>query len=118
MSALTTVLESAYEAFNAGDAVAIGPFIHPDATWPDTLETGEALIGRDAVIDHFRRLLTTLRPNIHLIAVIEESADALTVDAQYAVETPDGQIWSDTRAKLIYHFRDGLISGMTILSGF
>jgi ketosteroid isomerase-like protein len=118
VSTLTIVLKSAYEVFNAGDAAAIGPFIHPDATWPNTLETGEPLVGRDAVIDHFRRLLTTLRPNIHLIAVIDESADALTVDAQYAVETPDGQIWSDTRARLIYHFQDGLISGMTILSGF
>lgn len=118
MSALRTVLERAYEAFNAGDAAGIEPFIHTDATWPNTLETGEALIGREAVVDHFRRLLTTLRPNIHLITVTEETADALTVDAQYAVETPDGQIWSDTRAQLTYHFRDGLISGMTILSGF
>ena len=49
---------------------------------------------------------------------VQETADALTVEAQYAVETQQGQIWSDTRARLTYHFRDGLLTGMTILSGF
>jgi nuclear transport factor 2 (NTF2) superfamily protein len=118
MSGLRDLLEEAFEAFNARDPAPLHRFIHPDATWPNTLETGEDLVGRDAVLAHFARVLATLHPNIQLISVIEETADALTVEAQYAVESDQGQLWSDTRARLTYHFRDGLLSGMTILSGF
>lgn len=118
MSALRTVLEEAFAVFNARDVAALRRFIHPDATWPNTLETGEDLIGQDAVLSHFGRVFAAIRPNIQLIAVLAETEDALTVEAQYAVETEQGQIWSDTRARLTYHFRNGLLSGMTILSGF
>ena len=118
MTTLREVLEEAFAVFNSCEAAELRRFIHPDATWPNTLETGEILIGQNAVLAHFSRLFSTIRPNIQLIAVIEEAEDALTVDAQYAVETEEGQVWSDTRARLTYHFRDGLLSGMTILSGF
>jgi hypothetical protein len=118
MSALLTVLEAAFTEFNTRNADGLSRLIHPDATWPNTLETGENLVGHEAVMRHFARVFATIRPNIELIAVIKETADALTVDAQYAVETEHGQVWSDTRARLTYHFRDGLLSGMTILSGF
>lgn len=118
MTTLREVLEEAFAVFNRCDAAELRRFIHPDATWPNTLETGEILIGQNAVLAHFSRLFSTIRPNIQLIAVIEETADTLTVDAQYAVETEHGHVWSDTRAQLAYHFRDGLLSGMTILSGF
>ena len=118
MTALRTVLEDAFAVFNAHDAEGLHRFIHPDATWPNTLETGETLVGKAAVTGHFARVFATIRPNIQLIEVTEETPDALTVEAQYAVETQQGQIWSDTRARLTYHFRDGLLTGMTILSGF
>lgn len=118
MSPLSAVLEAAYAVFNTHDAPGLRRFIHPEATWPDTLEADHANVGQDAVIAHFARVFDTLRPNIHLIEVIEETDESLTVEAQYAVETEDGQVWSDTRARLTYHFRDGLLSGMTILSGF
>lgn len=118
MSALRAVLEDAFAVFNAHDAAALRRFVHPDATWPNTLETGEDIIGQEAVLGHFARVFAAIRPNIQLITVLKEDDDSLTVEAQYAVQTDQGQIWSDTRARLIYHFRDGLLSGMTILSGF
>lgn len=118
MSALRVILEHAYEAFNAQDTGRMAVFVHPDAAWPNTMATGEAIIGKDAVISHFERVFATLRPNIQIISVTAETAGSLTVEVQYAVETVDGQVWSDTRAELCYHFRDGLITGMTILSGF
>lgn len=118
MSPLRKVLEDAYAVFNTHDAAALRPFVHPEAVWPNTLETNEPICGLEAVISHFARVFATLRPNIQLIAVIAETDDSLTVDAQYAVETAHGQIWSDTRARLTYHFKEGLLSGMTILSGF
>ena len=50
--------------------------------------------------------------------VLDETGDSMTVEAQYLVEDHQGHIWSDTRATLTYHFRDGLLSGMTIIGGF
>ena len=117
MSRLLTVLEQAYEAFNARDLARLRPLVHPQATWPNTLEDGSPLVGKEAVMGHFGRMFATMTPNIHVIEVIQETTDALTVAAQYAVERRAGQVWSDTRARLTYHFRDGLLAGMTFLSG-
>lgn len=118
MSALQAMLDEAYEAFNAQDLARVREAIHPDAVWPNTLEEGPPLVGKEAVIGHFARIFATIRPNIQLIRVVDETPDTLTVEAQYAVESPEGRIWTDTRARLTYHFRDGLLSGMTIVEGF
>jgi hypothetical protein len=117
MSRLLTVLERAYEAFNARNLARLRSLMHPEATWPNTLEDGALLVGKEAVMGHFGRIFATMTPNIHVIDVIDETIDALTVDAQYSVESRNGHVWSDTRARLTYHFRDGLLTGMTILSG-
>jgi len=118
-SALETVLHEAFEAFNAADAARLRPLFHDDATWPDTLHDIErSLVGKEAVIGHFTRMFATILTNIQLIRVVAETPDSLTVETQYAVETRDGRIWTDTRATLTYHFRDGLLSGMSVVSGF
>lgn len=117
MSTRQAVLEEAYDAFNRRDLARIRPLIHPDAIWPNTLENGEPLTGKEAVLGQFARIFATIRPNIALIRVLEETTDALTVEAQYSVESPDGRVWTDTRATLTYHFRDGLLTGLTIVDG-
>lgn len=118
MTTRQAMLEEAYDAFNRRDLARIRPLIHPDAVWPNTLEDGEPLAGKEAVLSQFARIFATIRPHIALIRVLEETADALTIEAQYAVESPDGHVWNDTRATLTYHFRDGLLTGMTIVDGF
>lgn len=118
MSTRQAVLEKAFDAFNTRDLTRIRPLIHPEAVWPNTLESGPPLVGKEAVMGHFGRIFATFVPSIELIQVLEETADALTVEAQYAVESLDGHVWTDSRATLIYHFRDDLLSGMTIVGGF
>ncbi|KQV57729.1 MULTISPECIES: nuclear transport factor 2 family protein [unclassified Caulobacter] len=117
MTAPQALLDEAYDAFNARDLARMRPLIHAEAAWPNTLEDGPPLAGREAVIGHFARIFATILPNIQLIRVVAETADTLTVEAQYSVESSDGHVWSDTRATLTYHFRDGLLSGMTIVGG-
>nr|WP_295110813.1 nuclear transport factor 2 family protein [uncultured Caulobacter sp.] len=118
MSALRDLLEEAYEAFNAHDAARLRPLFHDEATWPNTLDDCGDPVGKEAVLAYFARIFATIIPNIQLIDVVEETADSLTTDAQYSVETREGHIWTDTRARLVYHFRDGLLVGQTILDGF
>lgn len=117
MSALQAVLEEAYHAFNTRHLAGIRAILHPDVVWPDTLESGPGFIGREATMAQFAHIFATIVPNIELIRVLEETADALTVESQYSVESPDGHVWTDTRATLTYHFRDGLLSGLTIVGG-
>ncbi len=117
MSALQAVLEEAYRAFNARDLAAIRTVLHPDVIWPDTLEDGASLVGREATLGQFARIFATIAPHIDLIRVLEETADALRVESQYSVESLDGRVWTDNRATLIYHFRDGRLSGMTVVGG-
>ena len=113
------VLDEAFEAFNARDLARLRPLFHDNVVWPDTLHDAEtAIVGKEAVIGHFARMFATILANVQLIRVIEESPNSLAVEAQYSVESPDGRIWTDTRAALTYHFKDGLLSGMTIVSGF
>jgi len=118
MSASQAVLEKAFEAFNARDLAGIRAALHPEVIWPDTLESGPPFVGREAAMAQFAHIFATIVPNIELIRVLEEGANTLTVEAQYSVESPDGHVWTDTRATLTYHFRDGLLSGMTIVGGF
>ena len=73
MSRLLTVLEQAYEAFNARDLARLRPLVHPQATWPNTLEDGSPLVGKEAVMGHFGRMFATMTPNIHVIEVIQET---------------------------------------------
>jgi len=117
MSALQAVLEEAYRAFNARDLAGIRAILHPDTVWPDTLEGGASFVGREATLGQFARIFATIVPHIELIRVLEETADTLRVESQYSVESPDGHVWTDNRATLTYHFRDGLLSGMTIVGG-
>ncbi|HWU78842.1 MAG TPA: nuclear transport factor 2 family protein [Caulobacter sp.] len=118
MTTPQALVDEAYDAFNARDLARMRPLIHAQAVWPNTLEDGPPLVGREAVIGHFARIFATMLPNIQLIRVVEETTDTLTVEAQYSVESHDGHVWTDTRATLTYHFRDGLLSGMTIVGGF
>jgi hypothetical protein len=117
MRTLSQVLEEAYEAFNARDMAGIRAALHPEVVWPDTLEGGPPFVGLEATMAQFAHIFATIVPNIALIRVLSESADALTVESQYSVESPDGHIWTDNRATLTYHFRDGLLSGLTIVGG-
>jgi ketosteroid isomerase-like protein len=117
MSALQAVLERAYHAFNARDLAGIRAILHPEVVWPDTLQSGPAFVGREATMAQFAHIFATIVPNIELIRVLEETPDSLHVESQYSVESPDGHIWTDTRATLTYHFRDGLLAGLTIVGG-
>jgi len=118
MSALLAVLEEAFEAFNTRDLAGIRAVLHPDVVWPDTLESGPSFVGLEATMAQFAHIFATIVPNIQLIRVLSDTADALTVEAQYSVESPDGHVWTDTRATLTYHFHGRLLSGMTIVGGF
>ena len=111
-SKLQAVLAEAYDAFNAQDLARLRPLFHAAVVWPNTLEISEPLDGREAVMSYFARIFATILPNIQLIQVLEETGDALTVEAQYSVESPDGHVWTDTSARLIYHFRDGVLLGL------
>ena len=117
MSTLQAVLEEAYDAFNRRDLAGVRAALHPDVIWPDTLESGPPFVGREAAMAQFAHIFATIIPNIALIRVLSETADALSVEAQYSVESPDGHVWTDTRATLTYHFKDGLLSGLTIVGG-
>lgn len=117
--ALEAVLHEAFEAFNARDLSRLRPLFHDEIVWPDTLDNNEKpLDGKEAVIGHFARMFATILANVQLIRILDETPDSLAVEAQYSVESPDGRIWTDTRAALTYHFKDGLLSGMTIVGGF
>jgi uncharacterized protein (TIGR02246 family) len=115
-SAQQAVLAKAYEAVNAQDLVGVRDTLHPDATWPDTLEGGR-LHGREAILAHFEQLFALTRPNIQLIRIVDETDGALDVEVQLLVQDHKGHIWSDTRARLTYRFADGLLSDVIILSG-
>lgn len=111
-------LREAFEAFNSRDLPRLRKLVHPEGVWPDTLATGREIRGVEAIMAHFARLFALARTDFQLIRVLEARADSLTVEAQILVQDPRGNIWSDTRATLTYHFRDGLLSGLTILDGY
>lgn len=118
MSTLQAVLDEAFEAFNAHDVSRLRPLFNDVSTWPNTLDDGEDPQGKEAVLAYFARVFATIIPNIQLIQVLDETADALTTEVQYSVESQEGHIWTDTRARLIYHFREGLLCGQTILDEY
>ena len=116
---LEATLSEAFEAFNARDLLRLRPLLHDDIVWPDTLDNDDKpLVGKEAVLGHFARIFATILANVQLIRILDETPNSLAVEAQYSVESPDGRIWTDTRAALTYHFKDGLLSGMTIVAGF
>jgi hypothetical protein len=118
MSAMKALLDKAFEAFNAHDTPRLRPLFHDAISWPNTLDDGADPVGKEAVLAYFARIFATIIPNIQLIQILDETADALTTEVQYSVESSDGHIWTDTRVRLIYHFRDGLLCGQTILDGY
>lgn len=114
----SATLREAFDAFNSRDLPRLRRLVHPDGVWPDTLATGREIRGLEAIMAHFAQLFALARPDFQLIRVLETHADSLTVEAQILMQDPRGHIWSDTRATLTYHFRDGLLSGLTILGGY
>jgi ketosteroid isomerase-like protein len=110
------LLIKAYDAFNRRDVAALGVLLHPDVEWPDIMEGG-LIIGRGVVSDYFTRQFALMIPDARLISVEEQPPARLIADVQYAVKDLKGHLWSDTRARLAYDFRDGLIWRMTVLAG-
>ena len=113
------ILRQVISAWQAKDIDGVLAHMHDDIVWPDTLDNDEKpLVGKEAVLGHFARMFATILANVQLIRILDETPNSLAVEAQYSVESPDGRIWTDTRAALTYHFKEGLLSGMTIVAGF
>ena len=87
-----------YEAIEARDADALGAHLAEDVDWPEPMQGGR-LLGRDAVLEHWRGQWAVL---------------AMTMRPRRVRELPDGRV--EVLVELVARDADGdLLGGATVL---
>ncbi|MBX3479140.1 MAG: nuclear transport factor 2 family protein [Caulobacter sp.] len=100
-----------YEAFNRRDVEGMAARVHPQADFADLFDGGR-VVGREALIVHWRRVLGLIRGELTLVSAKASSDGAFMVAFRHQITNPEGRLWDDGEETLRYEFLDGLISRM------
>lgn len=107
------LLRSAYEAFNRRDAETLLAMMHPEVDWPNAFEGGRVR-GRDNVREYWRKMWSTLDPQIEPLAFEDDKRGRTVVDVRQVVRDLSGNIIVDRTLQHVYSVGDGLIERMEI----
>lgn len=107
------LLRSAYEAFNRRDAETLLAMMRPEVDWPNAFEGGRVR-GRDNVREYWRKMWSTLDPQIEPLAFEDDKRGRTVVDVRQVVRDLSGNIIVDRTLQHVYSVGDGLIERMEI----
>ncbi len=108
------ILRAAYASFNCGDLEAAIELMHPAVDWPNAWEGGR-VIGRNAVLDYWRRQFDAISSRVEPERFLEQSGGSVGVDVRQVVrDLQTDQLLSDSRLRHRFWLQDGLIIRMEV----
>jgi hypothetical protein len=111
-----SLLQRAYDAFNARDIDGALALMQPDVDWPNGMEGGREL-GHDAVRAYWTRQWQLIDPHVEPESISDDDQGRVVVEVHQVVRDLDGALLADQRVQHVYTLRDGLIARMDIRFG-
>lgn len=108
-----SIIQKAYNGFNARDIDTTLSTMHPDIHWPKAFEGGY-VIGHDAVREYWTRQWSEINPKVNPVAITERPDGKVEVEVKQVVKDFDGNILFDGITRHVYSVKDGLLAGMDI----
>jgi nuclear transport factor 2 (NTF2) superfamily protein len=109
-----TIINKAYEAFNARDIDGVFTVLQPDVHWPNGWEGGY-VEGYEQVRDYWTRQWAELNPHVEPIQFTELPDGRIETIVQQTVKDIEGNLLLDGPIKHVYTITDGLITTMEIV---
>jgi len=113
MTASHDSLRALYRAFNSRQIDAILPSLHSEVVWPNGMEGGD-MQGHAAIREYWTRQWSQINPVVEPVDLVTLDDGTVRVGVHQVVHSLDGQLLIDQKVFHTYHFRDGLVDGMTI----
>jgi ketosteroid isomerase-like protein len=113
VSSSTSLLERAYEGFNARDLDGALATMTPDVEWPNGMEGG-TVHGHAGVRAYWTRQWGMIDPHVEPVTFSDESDGRIVVGVHQVVRELSGKVLLDRMVEHVYSLRDGLIRGMEI----
>ncbi len=107
-------LRDSYAAFNSGDLELAAGILANDVEWPDQLE-GTMLVGRDATIAYWKRLLGLQRHEYEVVHCQPDQHGDLVISLLRKVYALNGQLISNGLIRHVYRFRCGKVVRMQVV---
>jgi ketosteroid isomerase-like protein len=109
------LLREAYAAFNARDIERALLLMQLDVDWPNGMEGGRVR-GHEEVRSYWQRQFGVIDSHVEpeRFEILDDGRVAVRV--HQVVRSLDGDVLSDGHVTHVYEFRDGLVSGMEIVS--
>ena len=102
-----------WQALNNRDGATAAPLLHPDVDYVNLIDGGR-LLGRDAVVDYWRRSASELSYEATPLTFEARPDGRLAVRIQHTVRRLDGRMWTDGNILHVFTFADGLIARMDV----
>jgi hypothetical protein len=110
---IQTIIQQAYNAFNARDIDAVLVYMCRDVHWPNGWEGGY-VEGHAAVRDYWTRQWKEIDPSVMPLSFTQLADGRTLVDVQQTVKDLHGTLLFNGTVKHIYSFEGGLIKDMEI----
>ncbi len=108
-----SLIQKAYNAFNARDIDTIFSLMHAEVLWPNGWEGGY-LKGKNEVRDYWTRQWQQINPTVVPVGITERKDGRMEVTVHQTVKDLKDEILLDAIVKHIYTFKNGLITHMEI----
>jgi hypothetical protein len=106
-----TLIAEACSAFNRRDIDGALALMSENVSWPRASEGGR-VAGKEEIRAYWTRQWKEFDPHVEPVEVIEREAGRTEVKVHQVVNTPGGDVLSDTEVWHIYNIANGLIERM------
>jgi hypothetical protein len=109
------LLSRLYDAFNARDIETLLASLDEHVEWPNAMNGGQ-IHGRENLRAYWTWQWTVIDPRVEVIGFTAARDGATVVDVRQIVHKLNGTFLLEQRVRHMYHFVNGLVSRMDILS--
>jgi hypothetical protein len=110
---IESVIQRAYEAFNARDLDTALATMDPEVDWPNAIEGGR-VHGHQAVREYWTAQFKSIDPTVVPVSFSRLPDGRVAVTVHQVVKNLGGSVLSEGDVQHVYTLRDGLVSRMEI----
>ena len=108
-----SLLQKAYERFNARDVDAVLALMQPNVEWPNGMEGG-TVAGHSGVRAYWTRQWGMVNPHVDPVKFEADGAGRVLVSVRQVVRDLSGEVLQDRMVGHVYGLEEGLIRCMEI----
>ena len=113
MTAIKTMIERAYSAFNERDIDGALALMTEDVTWPKASEGGK-VVGKEEIRAYWTRQWADFEPHVEPLSMTEATGGKIRVQVHQLVKSLQGDLLADSEVLHIFTIKHDLIAAMDL----